>query len=78
MNEPPSSLTLSGNTVRENSVPGTEIGVLRTEDPDRGQTFTYSLANTDADKGQSKYFSAKNYDCVITCKMNIAVMFELC
>ncbi|XP_041351068.1 protocadherin Fat 4-like [Gigantopelta aegis] len=56
MNEPPSRLTLSANTVQENSPPGTEIGILRTEDADRGQTFTYSLTQMETDKG---YFAIK-------------------
>jgi hypothetical protein len=43
VNETPTNLTLSNNTVAENKTVGTVIGNLTTTDPDTGNTFTYSL-----------------------------------
>jgi large repetitive protein len=43
VNEAPTQLQLTGNTIAENSIPGTVIGHLSTQDPDAGDTFTYAL-----------------------------------
>lgn len=43
MNEAPTTLTLSGGTVQENSAGGTAVGTLAGTDPDAGATFTYAL-----------------------------------
>jgi RHS repeat-associated protein len=43
VNEAPTQLQLTGNTVAENSILGTVIGQLGTQDPDAGDTFTYQL-----------------------------------
>ena len=45
VNETPTNLTLSNNTVAENQVSGTVVGNLTTTDPDTGNTFTYSLVS---------------------------------
>ncbi|WP_196803241.1 cadherin repeat domain-containing protein, partial [Dolichospermum circinale] len=45
VNETPTNLTLSNNTVAENKTVGTVIGNLTTTDPDTGNTFTYSLVS---------------------------------
>ena len=42
-NETPTALTLSANTIAENSASGTAIGTFTTTDPDAGNTFTYTL-----------------------------------
>jgi hypothetical protein len=42
-NAAPTGLSLSANTIAENSSSGTVIGTLSTTDPDVGNTFTYSL-----------------------------------
>ncbi|TRV39394.1 MAG: cadherin repeat domain-containing protein [Microcystis flos-aquae Mf_QC_C_20070823_S20D] len=43
VNENPTNLNLSNNTVAENSPLNTLIGNFTTTDPDTGNTFTYSL-----------------------------------
>jgi hypothetical protein len=43
VNESPTDVTLSNNTVAENSPLNTLIGNFTTTDPDTGNTFTYSL-----------------------------------
>ncbi|MFM6129345.1 MAG: cadherin domain-containing protein, partial [Sphaerospermopsis kisseleviana] len=43
LNETPTNLTLSTNTVNENQPIGTTIGILNTIDPDVGNIFTYRL-----------------------------------
>ena len=47
VNETPTNLTLSNNTVAENQIIGTVIGDLTTTDPDTENTFTYSLVTGD-------------------------------
>ncbi|XP_076442794.1 protocadherin-16-like [Babylonia areolata] len=42
-NDPPSSLGISSHVVSESTPPGGEVARLVTEDPDRGQTFTFHL-----------------------------------
>ncbi|KAK7104975.1 hypothetical protein V1264_019607 [Littorina saxatilis] len=44
MNDPPSNLSLSDHVVSESTPPGAQVALLVTEDPDRGQTFTFDLA----------------------------------
>ena len=46
VNEAPTSLALSSNTVAENLPAGTLIGTLSTTDPDLGDTFTYSVLSS--------------------------------
>ncbi|KAL5009032.1 hypothetical protein ScPMuIL_014613 [Solemya velum] len=55
-NEPPSTVTLDKKSVKESAPPRFAIGTLRTVDPDRGQTFSYSLAETGTDTG---YFTVR-------------------
>ncbi|MEA5530490.1 cadherin domain-containing protein, partial [Dolichospermum sp. UHCC 0684] len=45
VNETPTNITLSNNTINENQPTGTTIGTLNTIDPDQGNTFTYRLIN---------------------------------
>ncbi len=46
VNEAPTALTLSANTVAENAVNGTVVGTISTTDPDAGDSHTYSLTDT--------------------------------
>ncbi|WP_193726795.1 S-layer homology domain-containing protein [Paenibacillus guangzhouensis] len=43
VNEPPTDITLSSNTITENNQIGDTVGTLSATDPDTGDTFTYSL-----------------------------------
>jgi Ca2+-binding RTX toxin-like protein len=45
VNEAPTSLTLSGTRINENSLGGAVVGTLGATDPDAGSTFTYALAS---------------------------------
>ncbi|MBS9390989.1 MAG: cadherin domain-containing protein [Dolichospermum sp. WA123] len=45
VNEIPTNITLSNNTINENQSIGTTVGTLNTIDPDQGNTFTYRLIN---------------------------------
>jgi hypothetical protein len=45
---PPTALELSKLSVRENEPAGTEVGQFTTTDPDSGDSFTYTLVNTNA------------------------------
>lgn len=48
-NSPPTDIQLSNHTVPENSLAGTEIGLLTATDPDPDETFTFTLSGTDAE-----------------------------
>ncbi|MFZ9520009.1 MAG: cadherin domain-containing protein [Silvanigrellaceae bacterium] len=48
MNETPTDISLSSASVAENSAAVTTVGTFSTTDPDAGNTFTYTLAGTDA------------------------------
>ena len=59
VNEGPSDLTLTGNSVSENAADGTVVGSVSASDPDSGETFSYSMADSadgrftvDADTGE--------------------------
>ena len=43
VNEPPTAMALSGDSVDENSDKGTPIGSFTTSDPDKGQSHVFSL-----------------------------------
>jgi alpha-tubulin suppressor-like RCC1 family protein len=43
VNEAPTAITLSANSVAEGTASGTSVGTLSTTDPDSGSKFTYSL-----------------------------------
>ncbi|MCA9091973.1 MAG: cadherin domain-containing protein [Planctomycetaceae bacterium] len=47
--ETPSDIVLSQNSVPENSASGTTVGSLTTTDPDTGESFTYSLVTGTGD-----------------------------
>ena len=46
VNETPTDLSLSSNTVAENAANGTVVGTVSGSDPDSGDTKTYSLTDT--------------------------------
>ncbi|MDB9535207.1 DUF4347 domain-containing protein [Dolichospermum planctonicum CS-1226] len=60
VNETPTNLTLSNNTVAENQVIGTVVGNLTTADPDTGNTFTYSLVVGTGDTNNSLFTISNN------------------
>ncbi len=49
VNEAPTDIALSSNTVAENSATGTAIGTLSNTDVDTGNTYTYSLVSGTGD-----------------------------
>jgi hypothetical protein len=55
VNESPTDVTLSNNTVAENSPLNTLIGNFTTTDPDTGNTFTYSLVTGTGDTDNSLF-----------------------
>ncbi len=56
VNEPPTGIALTGNTVWEGVASGTLVGTLSTNgDPDAGQTHTYSLISGDGSADNSKF-----------------------
>lgn len=46
VNETPTDLNLSGNSIAENAATGTVVGTVSATDPDSGDTKTYSLTDT--------------------------------
>ena len=46
LNEQPTDIALSSPNINENSAIGTKVGQLKTSDPDRGQSFSYSLVDS--------------------------------
>ena len=54
-NEVPTSLSLNGSTVAENSAVGTTVGSLSTLDPDVGDTHTYSLVSGNGDTDNASF-----------------------
>jgi Domain of unknown function (DUF4114)/SdrD B-like domain/von Willebrand factor type A domain/Bacterial Ig-like domain/Putative Ig domain len=55
VNESPISLTLSGNTLAENSLANSLIGTFNTTDPDAGDSHTYSLIAGTGDTDNSAF-----------------------
>ncbi|MFN7768643.1 MAG: cadherin domain-containing protein, partial [Planctomycetaceae bacterium] len=49
VNEAPTNITLSNSTVPENQPVGTVVGIFSTDDPDIGDTFTYTLVGGTGD-----------------------------
>lgn len=45
LNNPPTDITLSDNTIDENLSSDTDIGTFSNNDPDTGETYTYSLVS---------------------------------
>jgi mRNA-degrading endonuclease HigB of HigAB toxin-antitoxin module len=55
VNEAPTAVSLSPDSVPENVEIGTVVGVLATEDPDEGDTHTYSLVEGDGDDDNAAF-----------------------
>ena len=55
VNEAPTAITMTGGTIAENSAPGTVAARFGTTDPDRSDTFTYSLVSGAGDSGNSMF-----------------------
>lgn len=62
LNESPTDITLSNNTIDENSSVNTVIGTFSTEDEDSGDVHTYSLTSGDGtnDAGNSSFVISDN------------------
>jgi hypothetical protein len=54
-NQAPTDILLSGSSIAENQLVNTVIGTLSTNDPNAGDTFTYSLVNGAGDIGNSSF-----------------------
>jgi VCBS repeat-containing protein len=55
VNSAPTALNLSNNSVAENSSVGTAVGTLTTDDPNSGDTFTYSLVSGEGDTDNAAF-----------------------
>jgi hypothetical protein len=55
VNEAPTDVNLSGNSVAENEASGTDVGNLSTVDPDSGDTHTYHLVSGTGDGDNGKF-----------------------
>ena len=55
VNQAPTDISLSNNTVAENSPTGTTIGTLSTTDPDNTSGFTYSLVSGSGDTDNGSF-----------------------
>ncbi|MGE7843734.1 S-layer homology domain-containing protein [Lysinibacillus sp. NPDC093712] len=55
VNETPTNISLSSNSVAENQPSGTTVGTFSATDPDAGSTFTYSLVNGAGDTDNSSF-----------------------
>ncbi|WP_077024754.1 beta strand repeat-containing protein [Fuerstiella marisgermanici] len=53
--DPPTLVSLSDSSVDENTPIGTAVGTLSTEDPDVGDTFTYTLAPGSGDTDNASF-----------------------
>ena len=60
VNDAPTAIALSGNTVVENLAAGTVVGQLSTTDQDTGNTFTYSLVTGTGGDDNSSFTIANN------------------
>ncbi len=55
VNEAPTAVTISSNTIADMQTSGTVVGVLGTTDPDAGDTFTYTLVTGTGDTDNSVF-----------------------
>jgi uncharacterized delta-60 repeat protein len=55
INESPTNISLSSNTIAENSEADTPVGTLSTTDPDAGNTFTYALVTGSGDTDNASF-----------------------
>lgn len=71
-NHAPTLITLTGDSLPENAPPGTALGTFTTDDPDAGDTFSYSLAAGPGDADNAN-FSIQGNELVAEASYN----FEL-
>ncbi|MBM3967008.1 MAG: tandem-95 repeat protein, partial [Planctomycetes bacterium] len=55
INESPTNISLSSNTIAENSAANSPVGTLSTSDPDAGNTFTYALVTGSGDTDNDSF-----------------------
>ncbi len=55
VNESPTDISLSSNTIAENSAANTAVGNLSTSDPDARDTFTYALVTGNGDTDNASF-----------------------
>jgi len=55
VNDAPTNISLSANTVAENAASGTSVGTLAGTDADAGDTFTYSLVSGTGDTDNASF-----------------------
>ncbi|WYL95766.1 MAG: choice-of-anchor L domain-containing protein [Gloeotrichia echinulata IR180] len=60
VNEAPTNISLSNNTIAENKPVGTVIGSFDTTDPDLSESLTYSLVSGTGDSDNSKFIILGN------------------
>jgi PKD repeat protein len=60
VNESPVGISLSNNTIEERQPAGTLVGSFSTSDPDRGDTFIYSLVSGTGDTGNIYFIIEDN------------------
>lgn len=51
VNEQPTNLSLTNDVISEIVKTGSKIATIKTQDPDRGQTFKYTLLQSDPAAG---------------------------
>ena len=55
INEAPTEITLSSNSIQENNLVNAVIGTLSTNDPDVGNTHTYTLVSGTGDDNNDSF-----------------------
>ncbi len=55
LNNPPTDISLSNNSIDENQSSGTDIGTFTNNDPDIGETYTYSLVSGTGDDNNTSF-----------------------
>ncbi len=56
VNDGPTGISLSNDSVAENQPSGTAVGDFSTADPDTGDTFTYSLVSGEGDSDNASFY----------------------
>ena len=72
VNEAPTAVTISNNTIADQQTSGTVVGVLGTTDPDAGDTFSYTLVSGTGDTDNG-VFQIVNGDLVINENVDAAI-----
>jgi len=55
LNSSPNDITLSSNTINENAVTGTSIGMFTASDPDAGDSHIFTLVSGTGDTDNSNF-----------------------